>query len=119
MSEWRDNQKKPKADFRKLPQERINAKWPMRGELTDEEQQRIAKLESVLGSLRRGENAQNRQLKCWLFEGKHKQIEREREAQKSFREDIKDKLSEIKQYENKLKKGIFERSREKGFVKKH
>ena len=58
MSEWYDNQKKPKSNFRKLLQERIESKNPRR-KLTTEESKRLAKLESIVDKLKRGENVQS------------------------------------------------------------
>jgi len=61
MSEWLDNQKKQKSNFRKLLQGRIEKANP-RSELTAEETKRLAKLEAIAEKLKRGENVQNRQL---------------------------------------------------------
>jgi hypothetical protein len=66
MSEWYDSQKKPKSNFRKLPQERIEKANPRR-QLTSEETKRLTRLEAIAAKLKRGENVQNRQLKHWLM----------------------------------------------------
>ena len=52
MSEWFDNQKKPKSNLRKLLQERIEKANPRRN-LTAEEAKRLAKLEGIADKLRR------------------------------------------------------------------
>jgi hypothetical protein len=70
MSEWYDSQKKPKSDFRKLLQERVEKDYPRRI-LTAEEKKRLAKLEAIAERLRRGESVQNRQLQTWLTEEKY------------------------------------------------
>ena len=67
MSEWFDNQKKPRSNFRKLLQEGIEKANP-RHNLTAEETKRLAKLEAIADKLKRGENVQNRQLQTWLSE---------------------------------------------------
>jgi|TARA_B110000908_G_scaffold143550_1_gene172551 hypothetical protein len=41
MSEWYDNQKKPKGDYRKLLQEQIDKANPRRKEFTKEEKQKL------------------------------------------------------------------------------
>jgi hypothetical protein len=56
--------------------------------------------------LKRGENVQNRQLKTWLTEDEYAQIEAEWAEQKELRVEIKDKPSELKRYEDKLKEAI-------------
>ena len=61
MSEWYENQIKPKNNFCKLLQEGIEKTNPRR-ELTTEDAKRLAKLEALADNLRRGENVQNRQL---------------------------------------------------------
>ena len=74
MSEWYGNQKKPRSNFRKLLQERIEVANP-RHKLTAEESKRLAKLESVADKLKRGYNVQNRQLQTWLSDDEYAQIE--------------------------------------------
>ena len=46
---------------------------------------------------------QNRQLKTWLSEDEYAQIEAERQEQLGLRYELKDKPSEIKRYEAKLR----------------
>ena len=55
MSEWFDSQKRPRNDFRKLLQERIEKTNPRR-ELTTEETKRLNKLEAIANKLKRGGN---------------------------------------------------------------
>ena len=76
MSEWYDNQKKPKSNLRKLLQKRIEKANPRRT-LTAEETKRLAKLETIADKLKRGENVQNRQLQTWLSEEEYEQLEYE------------------------------------------
>ena len=58
MSEWYDSQKMPSVDFRKSLQERLNKANP-RLTLTAEEKKRLAKLETIVERLKRGENVQS------------------------------------------------------------
>jgi len=53
LSEWFDNQKKPRSNFRQLLQERIEKANPRRN-LTTEEAKRLNKLEAVAKKLKRG-----------------------------------------------------------------
>ena len=95
MSEWFDSQKRPRNDFRKLLQERIEKANPRR-ELTTEETKRLNKLEAIANKLKRGENVQNRQLQTWLSDDEYEQIASECDTQKLFREELKDKPDELK-----------------------
>jgi hypothetical protein len=117
MSEWLDNQKKPSSNFRQLLQERIDKANPRR-ELTTEETKRLNKLEAIADKLKRGENVQNRQLQTWLSEDEYIQIEAEWCTQKNFREELKDKPTELKRYEDKLKEAIMMRNRSDAYHRK-
>ena len=117
MSEWLDNQKKPSGDFRKLLQERIDKSNPRRT-LTAEEQRRLSKLESIATRLKRGEHVQNRQLQTWLSQDEYAQIVAEWDTQKLFREELRDKPSELKRYEDKLKEAIMMRNRSDSYHRK-
>ena len=109
MSEWHDNQK-PSSNFRKLLQERIE-KANRRRQLTAEETKRLNKLETMADKLKRGENVQNRQLQTWLSDDEYTQIEAEWQEQLELREELKDKPTELKRYEDKLKEVIMMRNR--------
>ena len=106
MSEWYNSQKKPSSNFRKLLQERIDKSNPRRTELTNEETTKLAKIKGIVEKLKRGENVQNRQLQSWLSADEYEQIAAEWDTQKKFREELKDKPSELKRYEDKLKEAI-------------
>ena len=103
MSERYDNQKKFNSNFHKFLQERIDKANPRR-KLTSEEEKRLARLEAIADKLGRGENVQNRQLQTWLSEDEYVQIEAEWSEQIALRDELKDKPSEIKRYEAKLRK---------------
>jgi len=118
MSEWYDSQKKPNSDFRKLLKERLEKTNPRRLELTAEEKKRLAKLEALADKLKRGENVQNRQLQTWLSADEYEQIAAEWDTQKLFREELKDKPSELKRYEDKLKEAIMMRNRSDAYHRK-
>ena len=76
MSEWYDNQQKPRSNFRKLLHEHIEKTNPRR-KITSEEAKRLARLEAIADTLKRGENVQNRQLQTWLSENEYEQLEYE------------------------------------------
>ena len=117
MSEWYDNQKKPNSNFRKLLQERIEKANPRR-ELTTEETKRLKKLEGIADKLKRGENVQNRQLQTWLSEEQYEQLEYEWKEQLELRSELKDKPSDLKRYEEKLKQATFNYNRAEGYSSK-
>ena len=61
MTEWQDMQKKPNTKLRDLPKSKL-AKTRKLSELSNTEQNRLAKLNAMLNELRRGKNMQNRRL---------------------------------------------------------
>ena len=61
----------------------------------------------MLDELRRGENVQNRRLGTRLTEAEYEGFESDWESQLQIREDLNDKPDELKRYEDKLKKAIF------------
>ena len=97
--------------------QRIEKSNPRR-KLTTEETKRLAKLEANAEKLRRGENVQNRQLQTWLSEDEYAQIEAEWQEQLALRETLKDKPSELKRYEEKLKEAIMMRNRSDAYHRK-
>ena len=118
MSDWYDNQKKSNGDCRKLLQERIDKANPRR-KLTAEEEKRLVKLEAIAAKLERGENVQNRQLlQTWLSADEYEQIAAEWDTQKLFREELKDKPSELTRYQDKLKEVIMMRNRSDAYHRK-
>ena len=114
MSEWHDNQKQQNTNFRKLLKERIESKNPRR-ELTTEETKRFKKLEAIADNLKRGENVQNRQLQIWLSEEEYEQLEYEWQEQLELRSELKDKPSDLKRYEEKLREATFNYNRAEGY----
>lgn len=116
-SEWLDSQKKPASNFRKLLQERIEKANPRR-KLTIEEAKRLAKLETIADKLKRGENVQNRQLQTWLSDDEYAQLELEWQEQLELREELKDKPSDLKRYEEKLREATFNYNRAEGYSSK-
>ena len=117
MSEWLDNQKKKSSNFRKLLQERIEKANPRR-KLTAEESKRLNKLEAIADKLKRGEHVQNRQLQTWLSEEEYEQLEYEWQEQLELRNELKDKPSDLKRYEEKLKQATFNYNRAEGYSSK-
>ena len=117
MSEWYDNQKHQNGNFRKLLQERVEKSNPPRV-LTAEQAKRLDKLEVIATKLKCGENVQNRQLQTWLSADEYEQIAVEWDTQKLFREELKDKPTELKRYEVKLKEAIMMRNRSDAYQRK-
>ena len=117
MSEWLDNQKKSNSNISQLLQERIE-KANSRHKLTAEEAKCLTKLEAIADKLKRGENVQNRQLQAWLSEEEYKQLEYEWQEQLELRSELKDKPSELKRYEEKLKQATFNYNRAEGYSSK-
>lgn len=117
MSEWLDNQKKQTSNFRKLLQERIEKANPRR-ELTTDETKRLVTLKGITDKLKRGENVQNRQLQTWLSEDEYAQIKAEWQEQLELREELKDKPSDLKRYEKKLREASFNYNRAEGYSSK-
>jgi hypothetical protein len=117
MSEWYDSQKKPNSDFRQFLQERMD-KANLGRQLTSEETKHLSKLEAIASRLKRGENVQNRQLQTWLSADEYEQIAAEWDTQKHFTEELKDKPSELKRYEDKLKEAIMMRNRSDAYHRK-
>ena len=61
---------------------------------------------------------QNRQLQTWLSDDEYEQIAAEWDTQKLFREELRDKPSELKRYEDKLKEAIMMRNRSDAYHRK-
>jgi len=117
MSEWYDNQKKPSSNFHKLLQKRIEKANPCRS-LTAKDAKRLTKLEAIADKLKRKENVQNRQLQTWLSEDEYAQVDIEWQEQVEIREELKDKPSELKRYEEKLREATFYYNRAEGYSSK-
>ena len=117
VSEFRGIQKQLSSNFRRLLQERIEKANPRR-DLTAEEAKRLAKLQAIADKLKRGENVQNRQLQTWLSEEEYAQIEAEWQEQLELRDELKDKPSDLKRYEEKLKQATFNYNRAEGYSSK-
>ena len=117
MSERYNSQKKPIVDFRKLLQERLDKVNPRR-KLAKDETTKLAKLEGIAEKLKRGEHVQNRKLQTWLSEDEYAQVDIEWQEQLEIREELKDKPSELKRYEEKLKQATFYYNRAEGYSSK-
>jgi len=100
-----------------LLQERIEKANPRRA-LNSEETKRLAKLEAIAEKLRRGENVQNRQLQTWLSEEEYEQLDYEWQEQIELRNELKDKPSDLKKYEEKLREATFNYNRAEGYSSK-
>ena len=98
-------------------QERIEKVNPRRN-LNAEEAKRLTKLETIVDKLKRGENVQNRQLQTWLSEDEYEQLEYEWQEQLELRSELKDKPSDLKRYEEKLRVATFNYNRAEGYSSK-
>ena len=117
MSEWQDMQQKPNTNLRDILKNK-KAKTRKLNELSKTEKNRLAKLNRMLDELRRGENVQNRRLATWLTEAEYEGFKSDVENQQQIREELNDKPDELKRYEDKLKKAIFNYSRAEGYSTK-
>ena len=117
MSEWLNNQNQSSNNFRSLLQERIEKANPRRN-LTAEEAKRLVKLEAIAEKLKRGDNVLNRQLQTWLSEDEYAQLELEWQEQLELRSELKDKPSDLKRYEEKLRSATFNYNRAEGYSSK-
>jgi len=107
---------KPNTKLRDLLEKEVTTR--KLSELSKTEQNRLVKLNGMLDELRRGENVQNRQLQTWLSEDEYAQIAAEWDTQKNFREELKDKPSELQRYEDKLIEAIMMRNRSDAYHRK-
>ena len=108
---------KPNTKLRDLLKSK-KAKPRKLSELSKTEQNRLAKLIGMLDELIRGKNVQNRQLQTWLSEDEYAQVDIEWQEQLEIREELKDKPSELKRYEEKLKQATFYYNRAEGYSSK-
>ena len=83
-----------------------------------EEPKRLSKLKGIADKLKRGENVQNRQLQTWLNEDEYEQLEYEWKEQLELRNELKDKPSELKRYEEKLREATFNYNRAEDYSSK-
>ena len=75
--------------------------------LAAEETKRLKKLQALADKLKRRENVQNRQLKTWLNEEEYEKLDYEWQEQLELRSELKDKPSDLKRYEEKLREATF------------
>ena len=94
------------------------AKTRKLSELSKIEQNRLAKLNLMLDELIRGKNVQNRRLATWLTEEEYESFESDWESKLEIREELNDKPDELKRYEDKLRKAIFNYSIAEGYSTK-
>ena len=118
MSEQYDNQKKPSKGFRKALNERLEKTKQRRTNLSKEESTKLKKLEIIADKFKSGAIVQNRQLKTWLSDDEYSQIESDWQEQLELREELKDKPSDLKRYEEKLREATFNYNRAEGYSSK-
>ena len=117
MSEWYNSQREPSSNIHQLLEERIDKANPRRN-LAADEAKRLAKLVTIAEKLKRGENVQNRQLQTWLSEEEYEQLAFEWHEQLELSSELKDKPSDLKRYEEKLKQATFSYNRAEGYSNK-
>jgi len=117
MSEWFESQTQSSRKFRNLLQEQIEKANPRR-KLNFEEAKRLSKLEAIAEKLRRRENVQNRQLQTWLSENEYEQLGYAWQEQLELRDELRDKPSDLKRYEEKLREATFNYNRAEGYSSK-
>jgi len=110
-------QQKPNTKLRDLLKNK-KAKTRKLSERSKTEKNRLVKLNGMLDELRRGENLQNRRFATWLTEEEYEGFENDWESQQQIKEELNDKPDELKRYEDKLKKAIFNYSRAESFSTK-
>ena len=86
--------------------------------LAAEEAKRLPKLEAIADKLKRGENVQNRQRQTSLSDEEYEQLEYEWQEQLELRSELKDKPSDLKRYEEKLREATFNYNRAEGYSSK-
>jgi hypothetical protein len=97
-----------------LLQQRLEKTNPRR-KFNSKEAKCLAKLEAIAKKLRRGVNVRNHQLQTWLSEEEYTQLEFEWKEQLELRSELKDKPSDLKRYEEKLKQATFNYNRAEGY----
>ena len=117
MSEWYHSQKNISGNFQKFLKERIDTKNPRR-ELTIEETKRLNKFNAIADKLKREENEQNRQLETWLSDEEYEQLEYKWQEHLKLRNELKDKPSNLKRYEEKLEQATFNYNRADSYSSK-
>lgn len=106
MSEWQDAQRKSKTTILERIAELQNAKLQPR-QLSAREQRRASKLEEALADLKADNAVSNRTLQTWLLPEQFDQIAEEWHAEKTIRNESKDKPPDIKEYEEILRHAHF------------
>ena len=110
-------QKQPDTGMRDLLK-RKKAKPRKLSELSKTEKNRLAKINSMLDELRRGENGQNIRLVIWLTEEEYESFESDWESYQNIREELKDKPDELRRYKNKLHQATFNDNKAERFRKR-
>jgi tetratricopeptide (TPR) repeat protein len=108
VSKRLENHNKSNPEARKKLQALIQASPRKLRILTKKEQQRLTKLEGIVDKLNHNIHVQNRKLQRWLTEEEFEIFMSDWEEQKGIREELNHKSKELKRYEEKLKKVIFE-----------
>lgn len=85
------------------------------------ENERAEKLRELIAKLKRSEHVQNRLLENWLWPAEYLAIADTWNEQKSIRNELTDKPTEVREYEERLKKALFTYNKAEGLStrKKH
>lgn len=85
------------------------------------ENERAEKLKELIAKLKRGEHVQNRTLQTWLWASEYAMLASGWNEQKNIRIELADKPTEVREYEERLKKALFTYNKAEGLStrKKH
>lgn len=85
------------------------------------EKERADKLRELIAKLKRGEHVQNRTLQTWLWPAEYAMLASDWNEQKNIRNELNDKPTEVREYEERLKKALFTYNKAEGLStrKKH
>ena len=114
MSDWQDVQQKPNTKLQNWLKTK-EAKTRGLSELSKTQQNRLAKLNALIDKHRLRKNLQNRRLANWLTDAEYRGFLGDWESHLQIREDLKDKLDELKRYQDKLTKAICNYSIAEGY----
>lgn len=88
--------------------------YPLRTDLTADEQRRVKKLERLFAKLKAGKHVQNRDLQTWLTAEEYAEIEAGWDVEQQLRQMANVVPDSVKEYEQLLKKASFTWAKMKG-----
>ena len=115
MSSSYSRQGRSISDLRKLVERCESTPKPRRETLTKAETKRLSKLRAIATQLKSGKNVQNRKLQTWLSEEEYAQIAEGWQEQLNAREELNNKPSAVKDYEEILRLATLYYNRSEGY----